>query len=215
VSASDEKREERGESFTVKLKGAAWGAVPEPLVEDPRLSHAAVRLGVWLCIRPPGWKVRPGHVMGQLRFGKDLYQRARRELIDAGYLVIEVARAERGRFGETVWEFDRCPTNAAGAGITGAGKAGAGDPGAGEPGHLIRTSRTRTLIKRTLKSAGTGVRAGARADVRGDAAARTSAELEREAARKITPPSAARRAEMARARAGVIEKTQAETSDAP
>lgn len=86
----------------------AWGEVPEALVEDPTLSHAARLLGVWLAIRPDGWKVNKSQVKKVLGMGEKNWDKACRELTNAGYLSSEQVRKE-GAFNGLDFSFNPEP----------------------------------------------------------------------------------------------------------
>lgn len=84
---------------------APWCAVPEALLQDGRLGHAAARLGAWLAGRPDGWEVRKGQVMRVLGLGEDLWDRATRELKNADYLLTVPIR-DSGRWAGQHYVFD-------------------------------------------------------------------------------------------------------------
>lgn len=86
-----------------------WGAVPESLLTDKRLGHAACRLGCWLATRPNDWVVHRSHAMGELSLGIDAWQSARRQLVAAGYLKIAGQAREKGVFRHLLLEFDPQP----------------------------------------------------------------------------------------------------------
>ena len=119
------------------VKNKPWGAIPEALITDPRLGHAAVRLGVWLAIRPDGWRVWKEHSKRECRLGEDSWDRACRELKNAGYLMVKTSRSG-GRFGGLQLEFNPQPelsTNTA----TVDGFTVHGSTGDGKPAQLTRT----------------------------------------------------------------------------
>lgn len=135
--------------ITIKRRGW-WGSIPESLLTDQRLGHAAVRLGAWLAMRQDGWQVRKQHARTVLGLGESVWDRACSELKQAGYLVIVPLRAG-GRFVGQDYTFDPCPdpSDPPEAGLpppvkTGGGGAGAGATGAGKTAHLTSTDLTDT-----------------------------------------------------------------------
>jgi hypothetical protein len=135
--------------ITIKRCGW-WGSIPESLLTDQRLGHAAVRLGAWLAMRQDGWRVRKQHVRTVLGLGESVWDRACSELKQAGYLVIVPLRAG-GRFIGQDYTFDPSPDIPDSPEAvppptvnTGGGGTGGGSTGAGRTAHLTSTSVTST-----------------------------------------------------------------------
>jgi len=128
--------------------------VRQAILEDARLGVAARVLAAWLSGRPEGWEVHPDHVMRTLDFGKTMWQTARLQLIEAGYLRTGQRCLSGGRFGPAWYEFDEIPQDPPPAEVTGAGFPGSGEsgpgravdgrPAAGQPGCLPTTPVTPT-----------------------------------------------------------------------
>lgn len=137
-----------GTNFEIQVhRSKPWAAVPESLIVDQRLGHAAVRLGCWLAGRPDRWIVRKHHAKMVLGLGEDAWDRACRELKHAGYLRTTMLRQE-GRFVGLSWTFDLYPAEAdgtTGGGFSAPGSAAPGSAGGGEPVYLATTNKTRTI----------------------------------------------------------------------
>lgn len=116
-------------------KSSRWGAVPEPLVEDLRLSLSARAVAVWLTIKPDGWVVHISVLLHRVGCSKDLWQRRiAPELEAAGYLTRQRVRNEKGQIR---WSHEFFPEgNATIAGISGDGSTNDGKPSAGKPSQL-------------------------------------------------------------------------------
>lgn len=123
------EKKETGERIQIR-RDRPWGSVPESLVVDVKLGPTARLLAVWLCIRPPNWIVRRGHVLDTLGIGLDSWWRARRELIEHGYLV-EHPNRNAGRFTTADLEFFPQPDL---ANLATATAHGFTEPGKSEPG---------------------------------------------------------------------------------
>ena len=92
----------------------AWCQVPEKLIEHPKLSHAAVRLGAWLAGRPDGWIVHKSHARTVLCLSEDAWKRALAELRGAGYLETIPRRGAGGKMAGQDYIFDSIPETACG-----------------------------------------------------------------------------------------------------
>jgi len=111
--------------------------VPEPLLEDPRLSLDSRAVAAWLAIKPTGWQINITTLRSRLKqegkemLGKDLWQRIALELQTAGYLE---RRKIKGHGGQWVWHitFNPVPSSVAVAGLAGHGDAVDGLAGYGE-----------------------------------------------------------------------------------
>ena len=136
------EKKDTGERIRIR-RDRPWGSVPESLVVDVELGTTARLVGIWLCIRPPNWIVRRGHLLSSLGIGLDSWWRARRELIERGYLV-EHMRRDGGRFTTADLEFFPQPDLTTAQGFTEHGKS---EPGSAEPGKtepLTETLKTTT-----------------------------------------------------------------------
>lgn len=116
-----------------------YGSVPEPMLEDPRLSLDSRAVAAWLAIKPAGWQISVTNLRSRLApdgkkmLGKDLWQRIALELQTAGYLD---RRKIKGDGGQWVWHvtFNPVPSSFAMAGLAGYGAAVDGSAGGGLPG---------------------------------------------------------------------------------
>ena len=130
--------------ITVKRRGW-WGSIPESLLADLRLGHAAVRLGAWLAMRQDGWQVRKQHARRVLGLGESLWDRACAELKAAGYLSVVPLRTA-GRFSGQDYVFDPVPPEIPPETVlpppvnAGDGNTKDGASGAGETARLLSTS---------------------------------------------------------------------------
>ncbi len=134
TDASGGEREHR-----LRHRGPRFVSIPVVLLEDGRLSGNARTLGAWIASRPDGWKFYPEYIKRQLSLGKDAYQTAKRQLVDAGWLVTEIVR-EGGRYASPEWTF--CFDHEPPAGpveATGAGKPGSGSAGDGDSAGIYRS----------------------------------------------------------------------------
>ena len=133
-------------------KQKSWGAVPEELVEDQRLGAVARLVAIWICIRPPGWKIRRDHMLETLGLGLDAWWRARQQLIDYKYLFVTPKR-EVGRFAGSDLEFFSEPQGADPApsataqGFPERGSTVLGSTALGKPRRLTETDKTVEKIK--------------------------------------------------------------------
>jgi hypothetical protein len=144
ATAANHQNKDGGERIRINKK-RPWGAVPEALVVDVRLGTTARLVGVWLCIRPPGWIVRREHLLSVLGIGLDAWWRARKQLLQLGYLVEHKAR-EGGRFTSANLEFFPEPVPAATTqGFTEHGQSEPGSAKLGEPEPLPTTVLTPVL----------------------------------------------------------------------
>lgn len=143
---SGAEREKKGSGERIKInKKRPWGAIPESLVVDVRLSTTARIVAVWLCIRPPNWIVRREHLLASLGIGLDAWWRARRQLLQLGYLV-EHKERRGGRFTSAGLEFFPDPEPATTQGFTEHGESELGLSGQGKAESLATTVSTPTKI---------------------------------------------------------------------
>jgi len=59
--------------------------MPNAIAQDGQLSIEAKGTLLYLLTRPHNWQVKHGHLMKELRIGRDKFQRVMHELIGAGY----------------------------------------------------------------------------------------------------------------------------------
>lgn len=144
MSSADGEKREGGERIKIDKK-RPYGVVPEALVVDGRLSPTARLVGIWLCIRPPGWVVRRDHLLSVLGIGLDAWWRARKQLLQLGYLVEHKTRLG-GRFTSADLEFLPDPEPATAQGFSERGKSERGKPVLGKPPPLPATVSTPTLV---------------------------------------------------------------------
>lgn len=128
---------------TLRYRGPRVVAVPLALLEDGRLNGWARTLGAWIAGRPDNWKFYPRYIRTQLSLGRDAYLRARRELIDTGWLMTETVR-HGGRYESPEWIF--CSDNQPPAPVEGTevGKPDSGLAGVGAPEDIYRGKRTKS-----------------------------------------------------------------------
>lgn len=116
-----------------------YGAVPEALLEDARLSLDSRAVAAWLAVKPGGWQICVTSLRmrlappGREKLGKDLWQRIAVELQSAGYLC---RRKVNGPDGQWNWyiTFNPVPTPVTVAGLAGDGSAGDGSAAYGSAG---------------------------------------------------------------------------------
>lgn len=121
MSSAEHEKKESGERIKINKK-KPWGAIPESIVVDVRMSATARIVAVWLCIRPPNWVVRRDHLLTSLGIGLDAWWRARRQLLQLGYLV-EHKERRGGRFTSAGLEFFPDPEPATAQGFSEHGKS--------------------------------------------------------------------------------------------
>lgn len=85
-----------GGTITVRRR-RPYAAVPDDLLEDVRLRPTTRLIAAWAIGRPPGWLIQIGHMLRRLGISDEVWLRARRELIAAGYLVQRRDQASDGR----------------------------------------------------------------------------------------------------------------------
>lgn len=78
-----------------------FGAVPINFIEDARLGAAAIRVGAWVMVQPLSgqWRISISEMLRRLCMSKGAWLRARKQLIECGYLVAPETR-RRARKGE-------------------------------------------------------------------------------------------------------------------
>jgi len=92
-----------------KLK-PGWEPIPNAFASDLRLSEDAVAVGLWLAIKPNGWRVIPSVIQSEFskrpgkKRGKDWWARVSAELRTAGYLQLNSGRDSNGNFFSS-WDF--------------------------------------------------------------------------------------------------------------
>lgn len=149
----------------IKVIGGNYNSVPENLITDSRLGALAVRIGAYLSGKRRGDDdVSIEEIRRKTFCGRDGWQKARRQLLAAGYLVENRVRQADGGFsapfflfnpaGEEIW------SQRAGTGSAGAGKAGAGKTGAGESGPGQRARANRARVREGVPAHGIGINTG-------------------------------------------------------
>lgn len=144
MTAVLQQKKEGGERIQISKK-RPWGAVPEGIVVDTRMGTTARLVGIWLCIRPPGWVVRRGHLLSVLGIGLDAWWRARKQLLELGYLVEHKTR-QGGRFTNADLEFFHEPNLATAQGFTEHGESVPGSSRHGKSEPLTTSVSTSTLL---------------------------------------------------------------------
>lgn len=146
--------------ITIKRRGW-WGSIPENLLTDYRLGHAAVRLGAWLAIRPDGWVVRKNNAKDRLQLGEASWDRACKELKAAGYMVTCQTRRS-GTFAGVQYAFDPegKVNESSETVLPPTVRASGGDTGPGEPAHLTGSGLEVTRVNESIKTTTTTTEAG-------------------------------------------------------
>ena len=106
TTKNTKRTDDSGEQIVVEHSQGRWGAVPDALLEDTRLSLSTRAVAAWICGRAPGWKFYKWHILKTLGLGLDTWWNVRRQLMATGYLVAFQPRAEAGRFNKMVLRFD-------------------------------------------------------------------------------------------------------------
>lgn len=123
----------RADNFTV---------LSNTVLDDDRLSFRARGLLVWLLSKPADWHIRSESIARRSpREGRDAIRSVMRELIEAGYLVVEKFQDERGRW-FTVQTIHEEPVDSSLPPRP--GKPPAGPTDTGHPGPLTSTEISRT-----------------------------------------------------------------------
>lgn len=89
---------------------ANFTVVSNSAINDEQLSFRARGLLSWLLSKPADWRIRSESIARQSPSeGRDAIRSAMRELIDAGYLVVEKVQDEQGRWAtvQTIYEQPR------------------------------------------------------------------------------------------------------------
>lgn len=79
-----------------------WRSIPLHTLEDERLGMAARVILAWQLAHGNGWEAKIGAMRRQLGITEPRWQRARDELVEAGYLTISCSQGDDGRI---EWEF--------------------------------------------------------------------------------------------------------------
>lgn len=87
----------------VATNSTRWGAVPESLLEDKRLSVDSRAVAAWLATKPACWEVMVAPLCLRLGIGRDKWRRIARELEAAGYLRRSRRQNTDGTWG---WKLD-------------------------------------------------------------------------------------------------------------
>lgn len=140
-------------------KKKAWGAVPEALVQDRRLGHPAKVLGVWLTLRPDGWKVHKEQAKDVLGLGEKNWDKACKELTEAGYLSRVPVRV-KGQFKGHEYCFDPQPeqlqTTSTGGTASAPGATAHGGAAPAGGAHLTQTLGSTTFKQKQQHQIGGG-----------------------------------------------------------
>ena len=95
---------------TIKLHHEGnWTAVPNRLIEDPRLSWKAKGIYAYLTSRPDGWEVREMDLERRSNDGRTSLRAGIKELEETGWLTRKQER-EGGRFTHTSFTLHRSPS---------------------------------------------------------------------------------------------------------
>lgn len=112
-----------------------WGAVPEALLEDSRLSLDSRAVAAWLAIKANGWIINIAALRraigGERPLGKEKWLRIAKELEGAGYFRRSCAKGPGGRW---IWTI----TFSAVVGFADHGEAAAGRPATGKADHKTK-----------------------------------------------------------------------------
>lgn len=88
--------------FTRHLVGSGWAPVNRKAMDDERLSVEARGVLAWLVTRPDDHKIFVRYAQRRLGISQSRWQRIRKELESAGYLVIQKSKGEDGIF---LWNY--------------------------------------------------------------------------------------------------------------
>lgn len=95
---------------TIKLHNEGnWTAVPNKLIEDPKLSWKAKGLYAYLTSRPDGWEVREMDLERRSNDGRTSLRAGIRELEESGWLTRKQER-EGGKYTHTSFTLHRSPS---------------------------------------------------------------------------------------------------------
>lgn len=116
-----------------------WGAVPESLLEDGRLSLDARAIAAWLSIKSSGWQIcisalRKANGEGNKPLGEHKWLRIARELEVAGYFS---RQRKQGDNGQWLWYITFLPI----PGLPGDGSSMHGAAKSGKPRYIPRQTK--------------------------------------------------------------------------
>ena len=97
----------------LRHKNRRYCSIPLDLLQDARLSHAAVRLGAWLACRPDDWIVHKTHAQKMLALSQHGWKSALRELRTTGYLTTTPRKSLSGKMCGQDYLFDSAPRDEA------------------------------------------------------------------------------------------------------
>lgn len=139
-------RQHRTRRFTI---------TPNDLWEADDLGWSAKGLLGYLLSRPDGWNAKLSHLATVGRDGRDATATARRQLVEAGWLVEVRQRDRQGRLHTVTHVFDTPGNTEAdipdetGYGVSGSGEAGSGVSGSGDAVPIVNTETARTEVTTT------------------------------------------------------------------
>ena len=84
-------------------KKAKFTVINNTLIDDPRLSWAALGMLVYLLSKPDNWKVMPAHLIRLRNLSRDGVYALLKELAAVGYVHKQQARNHAGRITSTDW----------------------------------------------------------------------------------------------------------------
>lgn len=93
----------------VRHPAGRWGAVPEAMLEDERLSLDTRGVAAWLATRPPSWQIKVAALRRRLGVGRERWFRIARELERSGYLRRD--KYPGGPGGKWVWHIEFSPVS--------------------------------------------------------------------------------------------------------
>ena len=122
-----------------------WGAVPEALIEDSRLSLDTRAVAAWLAIKANGWQISIKYLQKQLGLGEEKWLRIAKEMEKAGYFS---RLKQQGKCGQWVWRITFSPVSTI-PGLAGHGLPVPGSSVHGQPGDINNTIVTNTNLTST------------------------------------------------------------------
>ncbi len=127
-----------------------WGAVPEALIEDSRLSLDTRAVAAWLAIKAHGWQISVKYLRQQMELGEERWLRIAREMEEAGYFS---RLKQQGEGGQWEWRITFSPVSTI-PGLPGHGLPVPGSSVPGQPVDINNTKVNNTNLTNTTTTGG-------------------------------------------------------------